>query len=802
MKAKPNLFLLMVALTAPAAAFSPGGNAAEYRAALRAGIQLDLFGRVVFDPAQGRRTYPKSDSLREMPKLVPSPRRTAPLAIRTSGTLQEHWRHGITGSGICKNGMVAGDVDADGQPEIVCGGSTTTFGDNDFWYIWRYSSSKASYEMVWQSDLLASPIVKFIGFPVGRQEPYKIALAFADQTVVIVNGKTHAQEATLDPGSDVTSMTVGDVDNDGSTELVVVSANSTKIYTLGSWALEGPLPYGGKDVAIGNVDSDANLELVFSSGKVVELVGDAANVQWSYSEGDFGTRVALADIDSDGMDEIVGAEAWYLVTIFDADIQSPAWQIPVDLDIDALLLKDVDGDGIAEILYGEGQFGEIHCYDGVTRQERWTLANPDSGVTHIGIMDTDGDGKEELFWGAGAGSTGADYFYVHDLESKALEWTSEQEDGPFYGILISDPDSDGRQELIITSTSSNSGYDDGIVSIYDTVTGNVEWKSAPDFFQQQAWTGLHDVVVGDVDGDGIKEILIATGVLYQGAIYVIDGVSHAIEQTYIYDDGTTIISLAIADVDGDGALEIIAGGSREHTGAPGVYLYVIDGKTGTVEWKSISLGEYWSGFDEVAVADVDGDGVQEILGINGKLYLFDGVTHAMKSTTETGFRTMDFVDIDGDGVQEVLAGTETGIAYALGGENLTAKWQRTLSASPILALKSYSLNSGGRRLAFTSGSKFEVQELASGNVVAEQDFGADDPGKWNALSIEEVDGDGSPEFLVGGKHSVTLLSFGGPIPASSLLTIPVLIIFLCWVSYRFYRVRRSRQPWLPRHHCR
>jgi hypothetical protein len=101
-------------------------------------------------------------------------------------------------------------------------------------------------------------------------------------------------------------------------------------------------------------------------------------------------------MDSDGMDEIIGASGWYKITIFDADMKTPSWEIVTDLDIGALHVGDTDGDNIPEILYGDGQWGDIHCYDGVTHTERWKIHNPDNGVTDIALGDVDSDAVIEV----------------------------------------------------------------------------------------------------------------------------------------------------------------------------------------------------------------------------------------------------------------------------------------------------------------------------------------------------------------------------------------------------------------------
>jgi hypothetical protein len=101
-------------------------------------------------------------------------------------------------------------------------------------------------------------------------------------------------------------------------------------------------------------------------------------------------------------------------------------------------------------------------------------------------------------------------------------------------------------------------------------------------------------------------------------------------------------SVDIADVDNDGQTEIIAGGGRVHTGAPGVYVYAINGSTGAVEWKSINLGDTWSAINFVQVGNVDNDAAPEMVALKDSLYVIDSISHQQKQTdilwrnTQTG----------------------------------------------------------------------------------------------------------------------------------------------------------------------
>ena len=362
-------------------------------------------------------------------------------------------------------------------------------------------------------------------------------------------------------------MAIADVDSDGSKEIVATDGMKIYVYSSTFEAKWVSTAYGGQDIAVGNVDNDLHPEIVTTvegaHGYVID--GVTHKLKWDYPNG-FGYRVRLAKIDGDARNEIIGADSWYYITAFDADIKSPKWQITTDLDIDAFQVVDTNGDGIAEILYGDGQWGSINCYNAVSASMMWSINNPDHGVTDIAYGDVDGDGSAEVIWGAGATSTGADHLYVADSVTRSIKWQSTHIDGPLSAVDVGDLDGDGRKEIVMVSFESNSGYDSGVIHIFDAVTHSLKWQHMLD---NMDWMGVRSVKIGDVDGDRKKEFIVATGDIYDGVIQVYNGATHELKKQSAGYDGNYFTTMAVGDVDNDGKIEIVAGQGMEHTGAPG-----------------------------------------------------------------------------------------------------------------------------------------------------------------------------------------------------------------------------------------
>lgn len=668
----------------------------------------------------------------------------------------ETWRFGIFGRGIGANGLLVADIDDDGTPETICSGNSAYWG-SDFWYVVEYDDSLQSYVQQWISNYNEESIADITIDNVDNNDTCTIYVGMSGGDVYIFDGGSMTEIGYISsPAAEINRILIADSDNDSVPEINFCDDNNLYIYSIDSFNLEAQIPYGANDFEVGNVDSDALNEIVMANGYVLELNGDSVAVEWVYPGGSFGYLVELSDIDNDNMKEIIGASSWYYITAFDADVQSPKWQINADLDIDALLVVDVDNDGVDDVLYGDGQWGEIHCYDAVTLTEKWYIPNPEHGLTDIAVFDTDSDGDLEILWGGGN-----NYLFVYSIPTLTEEWRSFSFCGPFYALDVNDVDSDGNEELICVSYGLSGGSDYGLIFIFDAATHDLEWRSDTNFFPGWPTDGIHDVKIGDIDDDGTQEIVIATDNLYNGALYVVDGISHLVTDTFYYDDGSPIISCDIADIDNDNETEIIAGGSAVHSGAPGVYVYVIDGSSGIVEWHSIHLGNSWSEIYTLETGDVDNDSVLEIAAVNDWLFIIDGISHIQWQSTESNYYGMALGDFDNDGVPEIFVGTSDGRIVAVDGSNYNQELDITVSDSAIYGLYVYDIDQNGSpEVIFCSEGRISVLSLEDSSLLWQSDRIGIMVGGYNSIAVADYDSDDRTEILVGVNHIV--VEFEGP----------------------------------------
>ncbi len=182
------------------------------------------------------------------------------------------------------------------------------------------------------------------------------------------------------------------------------------------------------------------------------------------------------------------------------------------------------------------------------------------------------------------------------------------------------------------------------------------------------WSRMRDVEVADIYGDGIPTIAVATH--DQGVVATVrPGSEGGWEVTELdRQENTVVHEVEVGDLDGDGVLEIYATPSAPNkldgTPQPGfVTRYVpAAGESGVVV---ADLGDRHA--KEILVDDIDGDGTDElyvaleaVAGGQVEILRYDagtdpagGVTVATLPDTLCRFLTAG--DIDGDGVKEMVA---------------------------------------------------------------------------------------------------------------------------------------------------
>ena len=194
----------------------------------------------------------------------------------------------------------------------------------------------------------------------------------------------------------------------------------------------------------------------------------------------------------------------------------------------------------------------------------------------------------------------------------ALKWqrggcySSWCETGWYSSPAVVDLEGDGSPEVIAATYS---------LVILDAATGALEQRIDPPGGRQ--WPSL---IVADLEGDGYQEIVTAHGDGYLN-VYNHNG---SLVWSRQPTPGSELRSLAAYDLDANGDLEIIVAATRSQDQW---FVYEHNGNLRSGSWPQHSPDSDTNGYtagcynENVAAADLDGDGLGEIVGPNDTHYL-------------------------------------------------------------------------------------------------------------------------------------------------------------------------------------
>jgi hypothetical protein len=260
-------------------------------------------------------------------------------------------------------------------------------------------------------------------------------------------------------------------------------------------------------------------------------------VPWaSYNDAGGSARIAVGDVDGDGLDEIVaglgrGGDGW--LAVFDDGMHGYAIVRWIRLPWEAYnasngeiwpALGDLDGDGRAEIVagLGPGGAGRIAIFDDAAtgyaffgwRQVAWPsyIASGD-GATHPAVGNVDGAGASEIVVGLGRGGGGW-LEVVGDASSSYAHRGWVRVGWPLYNRTngttfpaAGDLDGDGRAEIVAGLGRGGAGW----LEVFEDAPGAYAhrvWLQASWPVYDASGSGQTHPAVGNVDGDSRAEIVI------------------------------------------------------------------------------------------------------------------------------------------------------------------------------------------------------------------------------------------------------------------------------------------------------
>jgi PKD repeat protein len=244
-----------------------------------------------------------------------------------------------------------------------------------------------------------------------------------------------------------------------------------------------------------------------------------------------------------------------------------------------------------------------------------------------------------------------------------------------FTVTVTVTDDDGGQDVrtfpvAIGSTSIyTAGAGDGgfpVVNVYDSQFKVLKYQLTA---YDRVFRGGVRTAVGDISGDLLPDIITAPGPGGGPHIKVFDGVSKQVIRSFFAYDPSFAggVYVAVGDVNGDGRNDIITGAGE----GGGPHVKVFDGVTGAVIRSFFAFAPVFQGGVRVAAADVDGDGVADIVAAAGPgggphVQVFSGATGAVIRSFFAYNATMPFgvyvaaADLNGDAHADIVTGPGVG----------------------------------------------------------------------------------------------------------------------------------------------
>ncbi|AWM39087.1 FG-GAP repeat protein [Gemmata obscuriglobus] len=185
----------------------------------------------------------------------------------------------------------------------------------------------------------------------------------------------------------------------------------------------------------------------------------------------------------------------------------------------------------------------------------------------------------------------------------------------------------------------------------------------------EGYKGGVRVATGDLNGDGVDDIIVGAGAGAAPHVEVFDGATGQLIRSFMaFDEGFKGgVTVAVGDLNRDGYEDIIVGAATGNS----PHVKAFDALTGTELKSFFAFDQGFRGGVTVAAGDVDGDGFDEIVvgagpGAGPHVKVFDGATGTTKLSFMAfapefrGGVTLAVGDVDGDGKAEIVAGAGVG----------------------------------------------------------------------------------------------------------------------------------------------
>ncbi len=427
------------------------------------------------------------------------------------------------------------------------------------------------------------------------------------------------------------------------------------------------------------------------------------------------SKAIAADFDYDGDMDIVSITDNHVKLFINSDglgsfysgINIASVWSGTNLDV-----NDINSDGYIDVLASTGNANEIFWLENIDGTGSFgfkqVLSETDDYFTSTSSGDLDGDGDQDVISGSNDGLRsyenldGLGNFGNMELLSDSIRSLRD--------IDVVDFDLDGDSDIIFASTT--------LIGWFENLDGLGTFSDVISIYQLSGWRTYFDIADSNIDGD--LDLVIAAN--YRIALFDNDnGNQNFIIKDELYQSVKPANEIISYDIDIDGDQDVFVG---DDSGK--ISLFKNLNGTGDFEDQIVISQINGTGVDSLFLSDLDGDGDMDLLASSGNSGKFSwhnnldgfgnfGPAQIISSDISWGWRILA-TDIDGDGDNDVLCFTN----YLDAGVH----WFENIDGS----------------------GNFEFREM----IIQDINFP-------RSISIDDIDGDGDIDIVVGSENKVRLI---------------------------------------------